>query len=46
MTTSNSATWPSIPTQEPAGRELADRIAKVYNACGWRLIYFDGSRGA
>jgi hypothetical protein len=29
----------------PLADDLADRIAKVYNACGLEMIYFDGSEG-
>lgn len=29
----------------PLAAELADRIAKVYNACELEMIYFDGSEG-
>ncbi len=31
--------------KSPLAGELADRIAKVYNACGLEMIYFDGSEG-
>lgn len=29
----------------PLAGELADQIAQVYNECGLRMIYFDGSEG-
>ena len=31
--------------KSPLAAELADRIARVYNACGLGMIYFDGSEG-